>query len=169
MAFQIDSDVLTVNSRHAWVVWPFYALFLFIFPVVIWAMWTSRSAEIPLWFNTIFTGLFLAAAPFLIREMCAARLVRARLDGRTGRISVRQRGLFSRSSEERDFADILQVEMRTTDNDGEFHTLRVVFRDGSGFAFLHGNHRQSVEEERDRFLGFLHRRLPGVKAVEVFA
>ncbi len=58
--------------------------------------------------------------------------------------------------------------MRTSDDDGEFTTLLVVFRDGEEFAFSHGNYPQGMEEERDRFLAFLRIRRPELQAVEKF-
>lgn len=168
MAFTIERDTLKVCSYHAIATWLLCGAFLAAFPVAIVAGWRAGPDTIPLWTNLVFTGLFLAAGPFLIREIADARIVRASLDRASGVIRVAQSGLTGRSSAAKSFDDIERVEMRTSDNDGEFHTLCLVFRDGTDFAFRHGNYRQGVEEERDRFLAFLRQRRPDVQAVEKY-
>ncbi|MGE3248069.1 MAG: hypothetical protein AB7F96_11030 [Beijerinckiaceae bacterium] len=164
MAITIDRDVLTVCSRYACVQWIFHATFPLVFPPAILAMWRAGPDQLPLWF----TLLFLAAVPFLLNEIARARLVRATLDRMNGTVEVQRRGLIVLSQLAGTFDDIDRVEMRTTDNDGEFHRLFVVFRDGSDFEFRHGNCRQAMEAERGRLREFLHVRRCDLTAVEKF-
>ena len=168
MAFRIEGDRLTVNSHYAWAIWILCGVFLCVFPPAIIAMWRAAPEKIPLWVCLFFTLGFSAFAPYLIGEIVRARLVRASLDRASGVIRIAQRGLFARSCMAKRFDEIERIEMRTTDNDGEFHGLHVVFRDGTDFAFRHGNCREYMEEERDRFLDFVRRRRPEVGAVERF-
>ena len=168
MAFRIEGDRLTVKSRHAWAMWLLYGIFALGFPPAILAMWQAGPEKIPLLANLAFTGLFLAGLPFLLGEIAKQRLVTAHLDRKTGVLEVSQRGLITHSRETRRIEDVDRVEMETSDNDGEFHALYVVFRDGSRFAFSHGNYRRGMEEERDRFLAFLRMRRPELQAVEKF-
>jgi len=168
MAFSVECDRLTVHSRHAWALWGVYLLFLLGFPAAVLAMWRAGPEAAPRWFALVLTALFLVAVPFLLREIARARLVRARLDRASGAIHITKRGLFTHSRATRTFDDIERVEMRTSDNDGAFHTLHIVFRDGTDFAFSHGNAREGMEAERDRMLEFLRGRLPDATAVEVF-
>ena len=145
MVFTIDREVLTVNSRYAWVPWIFHAIFLLVFLPGILAMWHAGPETIPLLFNLAFTGLFLAAAPFMLDEIAKARLVRGKFDRIGGTVNLIKQGLVTRREFARTFDDIDRIEMRTSDNDGEFHTPLVVFRDGEEFAFSHGNYRQGME------------------------
>jgi len=166
MAFRIDGDRLQVNSHYAWVAWIFHGCFLIIFPLATIAIWRAGPDKAPFWFSLIFTIGFLAAVPFLLREIVQARLVRATLDRARGSIEIAKQGLLSRSQATATFDDIERIEMRTSDNDGEFHTLYLVFRDGTDLAFRHGNHRQYIEEERDHFLAFVRQRRPDITAIE---
>ena len=168
MAFRIDGDNLTVNSQFAWVNWILCGIFTLGFPPAIMAMWQAGPEKIPLWFNLIFTGCFLGALPFLLSEIAKARIVKARIDARSGMIEISKRGLITRSRETRRIEDIDHIEMQTSDNDGYFFSLHVFFCDGADFAFGHGNYRAGMEEERDRFLAFLRKRRPELVAVEKF-
>jgi hypothetical protein len=166
MAFSIIGNRLAVKSRFAYSVWILHAIFLLVFPTAIWAMWTTREVYIPVAFNSVFTLLFLGAVPFLIRGILKEHLVCAELDAGNGTIQVCRRGLFKRSSDYREFGDIERIEMRTSESDGEFHSVYLVFRDGFEFPFLHGNHRQGVESERDRFVSFIRQVRSDVIVIE---
>lgn len=168
MAFRIDGDCLTVNSQYAWVSWIIYGIFVLGFPPAIIAMWQAGPEKIPLWFNLIFTGFFLAVLPYFLREIARARIVRAHIDTASGIVEISKRGLVTRSRETRRVEDIDRIEMQTSENDGEYFSLHVIFRDGGSFAFSHGNYREGMEEERDRFLTFLQKRRPELGAVERF-
>jgi len=166
MAFSINGNHLTVKSRFAYSVWILHGIFLLVFPPAIWAMWTTREVYIPFAFSLAFTLLFLAAVPFLVSGIAGEHLICAELDAGNGTVSVRRHGFFTRSAEYREFGDIERIEMRTSENDGEFHTVYLVFRDGFEFPFLHGNHRQGVESERDRFVHFIQQIRPDVSVIE---
>ena len=167
MAFRIDGDILTVSSHYAWVSWIFCGVFAFGFPPAIIAMWRQSPDQIPLLVNLACTCIFLGALPYLFGEMAKARLVKARIDAKSGTIEISKRGLITRSRETRRIEDIDRIEMQTTDNDGEYFSLHVIFHDDGSFPFRHGNHRASMEDERDAFLAFIQKMRPEVEAVEV--
>lgn len=166
MAFSLFGNRVTVKSRYAYSVWILHGIFLLVFPAAIWAMWTTQEVHIPILFSAVFTLMFLGAVPFLISEIVKEHLVCAELDADNGTVCVCKRGLFTHSYDCREFGDIERIEMRTSDNDGEFHSVYIVFRDGFEFPFLHGNHRQGVESERDRFVSFIQQTLPDVTVIE---
>jgi len=165
MTFKLGENTLVVRSHHAWVTWVLNGLFLLVLPAAIWAMWTGQ-APVPQWFSLLFTALFLVALPFLLSEMGRARLVTALLDAASGDVQVVSRGVFQHSTLRRQFSDIDRLELRTTSGDGDFHTLLLVFRDGTEFELAHGNRREGMEEECNRLLAFLRRKRPDVAVTE---
>lgn len=166
MAVSINGDRATIKSRFAWSVWILHGIFLLFFPPLIWAMWTTETADIPVYASAVFTGLYLLCVPWLLRGLATETLVSGEIDRKAGTVRLVTRGLAKRSVAARPIDDIDRIEMRTTDNDGEFHSVYLVFRDGTYCAVLHGNDRVGVEDKRDTFLDFIRQRRPDVTVVE---
>ena len=127
-------------------------VFIALFPPLLVHLWTAPRETVPGWIAIAFTAAFLGAAPALIRSVLDARTRRVTVDARAGTVSVAAKGILNTGLTERALAAVTRIEIRTTDNDGEWHRAVVLFDEGDPLCIAQGSWKPEVRETAERFL-----------------
>jgi hypothetical protein len=130
-------------------------------------LWQEPRDVAPLYFLIPFTGVFLIATPFLIKQVLVARTRRVELCPGERQFVITERSLFTKRVRHESLDHMVAVVFETTDNDGYWYRGLVELRPGEKITFVQGSYRPAIRAEFDALVKRLADCAPHVEALEL--
>lgn len=165
MTIKIAGEKLVVKSHAPILAWLLIGVLAVAFLISILAMWSQNIGSI--WVRVIFSIASCLVIWLLVRTLRDERIASSVFDARTKRIQLAAASPFRREVRSYPFKDMVRIEFRTSDNDGYFHRVFLIFGDGFELPITQGNHRVGVLEEQHRLVEYLSNSGHSIPLVEV--
>lgn len=161
-----DFERIEFQDRKDWLeAWLCLAI-LFAAAVAFFALVREPPGDLPPYLRVPVMLIVLLPVFLLAKTILAARTRRVSFDPETGVLEVVTWRPGQRERSAVHAGEVERLEFLTTDNDGLWHTARLVLRDGRSFGFAQGESRALVRERHDRLAAALRQANPDIRLVE---